>query len=69
MPLTMARLGETNCIKKIAGKDEARKFLARLGFVEGESVTVVSEMGGNMILGVKNTRVALDKTMTNRIIV
>jgi len=69
MPLTMVKLGETNFIKKITGKDETRKFLARLGFVEGESVTVVSELSGNMILSIKDTRVALDKNMASRIIV
>lgn len=69
MPLTMVKAGETNCIKKITGKDETRKFLERLGFIEGESVTVVSEMFGNMILNIKDTRIALDKSMANRIMV
>ncbi|MDF2674630.1 MAG: ferrous iron transport protein [Clostridiales bacterium] len=69
MPLTMVKTGETNYIKRITGKDETRKFLARLGFVEGESVTVISEISGNMILNIKDTRVALDKSMVNRIIV
>lgn len=69
MPLSMLQIGETNCIKKITGKDETRKFLANLGFVEGASVTVVSELSGNMILNIKDTRIALDKTMANRIIV
>lgn len=69
MPLTMAKVGETNCIKRITKKDEIRKFLERLGFVEGETVTVISEIAGNMILSVKNTRVALDKSMANRIMV
>jgi ferrous iron transport protein A len=65
----MVKTGETNYIKRITGKDETRKFLARLGFVEGESVTVISEISGNMILNIKDTRVALDKSMVNRIIV
>lgn len=69
MPLTMAKIGETNSIKKITGKDETRRFLANLGFVEGTDVTVVSELMGNMILNVKDTRVALDKSMAKRIIV
>ncbi len=69
MPLTMAKNGETNIIQKITGKDEVRQHLATLGFVVGESVTVVSEIGGNMILNIKDTRVALDKSMTNRIMV
>lgn len=69
MPLSMLQIGQTNSIKKITGKDETRKFLANLGFVEGASVTVVSELSGNMILNIKDTRIALDKAMANRIIV
>lgn len=69
MPLTMAKAGEKNLIKRVTGKDEVRRFLATLGFVEGESVTVVSEIAGNMILNIKDTRVALDKTMANRIMI
>ena len=69
MPLTFAKSGETNCIKKISGNDEVRRHLAELGFVVGELVTVVSEMGGNMILSVKDSRIALDKTLVNRIII
>ena len=69
MPLTMARAGEKNLIKKITGKDQTRQFLATLGFVEGESVTIISEMAGNLILNIKDTRVALDKSMANRIMI
>jgi ferrous iron transport protein A len=69
MPLTYAKTGDTNCIQKVTGNDEVRRHLAELGFVVGEKVTVVSEMGGNMILSVKDSRVALDKTMANRIII
>lgn len=69
MPLTMARVGEKNNILKITGKDEVRQHLAELGFVVGGEVTVVSEIGGNMILSVKQSRIALDKTMTNRIMI
>ncbi len=69
MPLTMAKIGETSFIKKISGRDDVRRHLAELGFVVGEGVTVVSEMGGNMILSVKNSRIALDKTMANRIMI
>ena len=67
MPLTMAKNGERNFIKKITGKDEVRQHLAELGFVVGSEVTVVSEIGGNMILSVRDSRIALDKTMANRI--
>lgn len=69
MPLTMVRSGESGTIRKIKGKDESRRFLNNLGFVEGETVRVVSYLAGNMILNVKNTRVALDKNMAKRIIV
>lgn len=55
--------------KKVGGKEETRKFLANLGFVSGGIVTVVSEMGGNMILNVRDSRIALGKDMANKIIV
>ena len=63
MPLTMARPGETVVIRKITGRDEVRQHLAELGFVVDESVTVISEMAGNLILQVKDSRVAVDRTM------
>ena len=69
MPLSMACAGETNYIQKITGKDEVRRHLEVLGFVIGESVTVVSEINGNMILSIKNSRIALVKTMANSIMV
>ena len=69
MPLTMAEPGETVVIRKIAGKDEVRQHLAELGFVVDTAVTVVSKMAGNLILQVKDSRVALDKTMANRIMI
>lgn len=69
MPLTMTGRGETATVKQIHGEDETRRFLESLGFVEGGSVTVVSDMGGNLIVNVKDTRVALSKTMANKIMV
>ena len=69
MPLTMAKTGETVTIEKITGKDEVRQRLAELGFVVGAQVSVVNEVGGNLILQVKDSRVALDKTMANRIMI
>ena len=69
MPLTMARPGETVTIRKITGKDEIRQHLAELGFVVDSDVTVVSEIAGNLILQVKDSRVALDRTMANRIMI
>lgn len=69
MPLTMACVGEKNSIKKISGKDEIRQHLAELGFVAGGEVTVISRIAGNMILSVKDSRIALDQTMANRIMI
>ena len=69
MPLTMAKAGETVTIKKITGQDEIRLHLAELGFVVGSEVTVVNEIAGNLILQVKESRIALDKTMANRIMI
>ena len=69
MPLTMTKAGETVTIRKITGKDEIRQHLAELGFVVDSDVTVVSEIAGNLILQVKDSRVALDKTMANRIMI
>ena len=69
LPLTMAKTGETVTIRKITGKDEVRQHLSEMGFVEGAEVTVISELGGNLILSVKESRVALDKTMASRIMV
>ena len=69
MPLTMARPGETVTIRKITGRDEVRQHLAELGFVVNSDVTVVSQLAGNLFLQVKDSRVALDKTMANRIMI
>ena len=69
MPLTMATVGESNCIRKITGKDEIRQHLAELGFVIGANVTVLSQLGGNMILSIKGSRIGLDKTVTSRIMI
>ena len=69
MPLTMANYGEPLFIKSIHGKDETRRFLESLGFVTGAKVMVVTEMGGNIILNIKDTRIAINKAMANRILV
>ena len=69
MPLTMVKTGEENTIKKIGGKEETKRFLENLGFVAGGSVTVISEMGGNLIVNVKDSRVAIGKDMANKIMV
>ena len=69
MPLTMAKTGETVTIRKITGRDEVRQHLAELGFVVDSDVTVVSEVAGNLILQVKDSRIALDRTMANRVMI
>ena len=69
MPLAMANVGDVNIIRKITGRDEVRQHLAELGFVVNSDVTVVSQLAGNLILQVKDSRVALDKTMANRIMI
>ena len=67
MPLSMAREGESNVIKKVGGKEETRRFLENLGFVVGSVVTIITEMGGNLIVNVKDSRVAIGKDMANKI--
>ena len=69
MPLGMANVGDVNIIKKITGRDDVRQHLAELGFVVGGEVRVISELCGNLILSVKDSRIALDKTMAMRIMV
>ena len=69
MPLSMARPGETVTIRKITGKDEVRQHLAELGFVVDGTVTVISEIAGNLILQVKESRIALDRTLANRVMI
>ncbi len=69
MPLSMLSVGEERKIIKISGKDETKRFLENLGFVEGSEISVVSELAGNIIVNVKDTRVAIDKIMANRIMV
>lgn len=69
MPLTMARAGEEREIKRIGGRDEARRFLESLGFVVGAVVSIVSEMNGNLIVNIKGSRVAISKEMANKIMI
>ncbi|HIX17339.1 MAG TPA: ferrous iron transport protein A [Candidatus Gemmiger faecavium] len=69
MPLSMARPGETVTIRKITGKDDVRQHLAEMGFVVNTEVTVVNELGGSLIIQVKDSRVALDRTMANRVMI
>lgn len=69
MPLTLANAGEENIIKKVGGNPDTRKFLENLGFAAGSAVTVVSEISGNVIVNVKDSRVAVSKEMAQKIMI
>jgi len=69
MPLAMVKTGEMQTVRKINGKDDTKKFLETLGIIKGEQLMILSETGGNVIINVKNSRIALSKSMAMRIIV
>ena len=69
MPLTMASIGETNTIRKVCGNEETKRFLENLGFVAGAEITVVSAIGGNVIVNIKDSRVAINQDMARHIMV
>lgn len=69
IPLIMAQVGEVNTILKITGKDCIRLHLAEMGVVVGEEIEIISKLSGNMIVAVKNTRIAMDQSMTYRIMI
>ena len=69
MPLTLAEVGEENIIRKIGGKQEVKAHLEALGFVVGAAVTIVSAMGGNVIVNVKQSRIAISREMAQKIMV
>ncbi|MDE5605626.1 MAG: ferrous iron transport protein A [Eubacterium sp.] len=69
MPLTFADAGEDNIIKKIGGKPEVKQHLENLGFVVGGTVSIVSSIGGNLIVNVKDSRVAISREMASKIMV
>lgn len=69
MPLSLAQVGEENIIKRIGGSPEVKRHLENLGFVVGGEVTVVNTLGGNMIVNVKEARVAISKEMAVKIMV
>lgn len=69
MPLTLASVGETNIIKRIGGRPEVKKHLENLGFVAGATVSMISAIGGNVIVNVKETRVAVSKEMAQKIMI
>ena len=69
MPLTMANIGQTNTIKRVGGNEETRRFLANLGFVVDAEVTVLSAIGGNVIVNIKDSRVAVNADMARHIMI
>lgn len=69
MPLTMASIGEANTIRKVGGNEETKCFLENLGFVAGAEITVVSAIGGNVIVNIKDSRVAINQDMARHIMV
>lgn len=69
MPLLMSNVGETNTILKVGGKPEVRAHLENLGFVPGSDITVISVIGGNMIVNVKESRVAISREMASKIMI
>lgn len=69
MPLILANVGEENVIKKIGGSPEVKQHLENLGFVVGGSVKIVNTMGGNLIVNVKETRVAVSREMAQKIMI
>lgn len=69
LPLSLAQQGEENIIKRVGGTQEAKKHLEDLGFVVGGEVTVINSLGGNVIVNVKDTRVAISEEMARKIMV
>lgn len=69
MPLVFANIGESNIIKKVGGSPEVKKHLENLGFVAGSDVTIINEIGGNVIVNVKESRVAISKEMAQKIMI
>ncbi len=69
MPLSMANSGEEMTVKRVGGNESTRQFLENLGFVNGSNVTVISKNGGNLIVNVKQSRVAISSEMANKIMV
>ena len=69
MPLTLAEVGEENIIRKIGGKQQIKSHLENLGFVVGGAVTIVNTIGGNVIVNVKESRIAISKEMAQKIMI
>jgi len=69
MPLTVIKIGEENSIKKVGGRDETRKFLENLGFIPGSHVTIITKNSGNVIVSIKESRIAISQEMAAKIMV
>jgi len=69
MPLSMAKIGEENSIKKVGGREETRRFLANLGFIPGSHITIVTKNSGNVIVSIQESRVAISQEMAVKIMV
>ncbi|MBQ6053394.1 MAG: ferrous iron transport protein A [Clostridia bacterium] len=69
MPLALANVGEENTVKRIGGNQEVKQHLENLGFVVGGSVTVITSLGGNVIVNVKESRIAISEEMARKIMV
>lgn len=69
MPLSLAQTGESNIIKKVGGSPDVKRHLENLGFVVGESVTIINSLSGNVIVNVKQTRVAISEEMARKIMI
>lgn len=69
MPLSMINEGATGTVARVGGKEETRRFLENLGFVPGVSVTIISKLGGNLIVNIKDSRIAIGNDMANKIMV
>ena len=69
MPLTLAQAGQINAVKRIGGKEEVRRFLNSLGFIEGSEVMLISQNQGNVIVKVKESRVSISKEMARKIMI
>lgn len=69
MPLTMAAIGEANKILRVGGNEETRRFLENLGFIAGAEITVLSAIGGNVIVNIKDSRIAINADMARHIMV
>ncbi len=69
MPLTLAGIGQSNTIRKVGGSEETRRFLENLGFISGAQITVLSAIGGNVIVNIKDSRVAINEDMARHIMI